>query len=60
MRPKSRISTVDPHLENLRRKGKLFACKGRIMDTLPQLSPEQTAALDVLVDLFRATATHRL
>jgi hypothetical protein len=23
------------------------------MDTLPQLSPKQTAALDVLVDLFR-------
>jgi hypothetical protein len=45
--------TVDPQLENLRRNGKLFACKGRIMDTLPQLSPEQTAALDVLVDLFR-------
>jgi hypothetical protein len=45
--------TVDPHLENLRRNGKVFACKGRIMDTLTQLSSEQTAALDVLVDLLR-------
>jgi hypothetical protein len=45
--------TVDPQLENLRRNGKLFACKGRIMDTLTQLSPKQTAALDVLVDLIR-------
>jgi hypothetical protein len=45
--------TVDPQLENLRRNGKILARKGRTMDTLPQLSPKQTAALDLLVDLFR-------
>src|ERR1017187_5762143 len=31
----------------------MFAREGRIMDTLPQLSPKQSEALDVLVDLFR-------
>src|ERR1035438_9681628 len=34
-------------------QGKIFACEGWIMDTLPRLSPKQSEALDVLVDLFR-------